>query len=59
MRYAKNLALLSASAVGGIVADFLENRRSADEARADLDLAESEIARHQYSHAAGSENLTR
>jgi hypothetical protein len=49
-RYAKTLTLLAPSVVGGVVGDFLENRKAADEARADLDLMEAEIMRHQGSH---------
>jgi hypothetical protein len=50
-RYAKRLALLSPSVVGGIVADFLENRKAADAAKADLDLLDAEITGHQGTHA--------
>jgi hypothetical protein len=50
LRYARTLALLSASATGGIVADFLENRKAANNARIDLDRATNELRRHEASH---------
>jgi hypothetical protein len=50
VRYAKTLALLSASAVGGIVADFLESRKAAHEAKIDLDLVDAQIVQHQNDH---------
>jgi hypothetical protein len=58
-RYAKTLALLSASVVGGIVADFLDNRSAADEAKVDLDRATAELHGHQKRHrgALGSESF--
>jgi hypothetical protein len=47
VRYAKTLALLSASAIGGIVADFLESRKAAHEAKIVLDLVDAQIVQHQ------------
>jgi hypothetical protein len=44
------LALLSTSVIGGIVSDFLENRKVAHQAKMDLDGAAAELRRHQDQH---------
>jgi hypothetical protein len=49
-RYARTLALLSPSVVGGIVADFLENRKAAEKAKADLDRVTADLRQHQDQH---------
>lgn len=49
-QYAKTLAVLTTSAIGGIVADFLETRKAAHEAKTDLDLVDAEIRHHQNRH---------
>jgi hypothetical protein len=49
-RHAKAMALLSASTISGIVGDFLETRRAADQAKLDLDSLDAEIAQHQSGH---------
>jgi hypothetical protein len=50
-RQAKAMAMLSTSTIGGIVGDFLETRKAADQAQLDLDSLDAEIAQHQNSHA--------
>jgi hypothetical protein len=36
--------------IGGIVSDFLENRKAAQQAKTDLDRAVDELRRHQEQH---------
>ena len=51
LRHAKAMAILSASTVGGIVGDFLETRKVADQTKLELDSLDAEIAHHQQGHA--------
>jgi hypothetical protein len=49
-RYAKTLTLLSASVIGGIVSDFLKNRKAAYKEKIELERAAIELRQHQDQH---------
>lgn len=50
-RHAKAMAVLSASTISGIVGDFLETHKAADQAKFDLESLDAEIVQHRNGHS--------